>query len=47
VVDLPTLDVLGAYRGNAKSTEPLPFGVWGEVLEPGVIALGDPVEALD
>jgi uncharacterized protein YcbX len=47
VVDLPTLDVLREYRGEIASTEPLPFGVWGEVLEPGTVVLGDPVELLD
>jgi uncharacterized protein YcbX len=42
-VDLPTLDVLGRYRRELVSTEPLPFGIYGEVLEPGAVALGDPV----
>jgi uncharacterized protein YcbX len=45
-VDLPTLDVLRAYRGDVDSTEPLPFGVYGEVLEPGVVRVGDSVEPL-
>jgi uncharacterized protein YcbX len=43
VVDLRTLDVLQAYRGEAQATEPLPFGVWGEVLEAGTVAVGDAV----
>ena len=43
-VDLPTLDILAGYRGNVEATEPLPFGVYGEVREPGVIALGDEVQ---
>ncbi|HLJ03578.1 MAG TPA: MOSC N-terminal beta barrel domain-containing protein [Solirubrobacteraceae bacterium] len=47
VIDVPTLDVLREYRGDAESTEPLPFGVWGEVLEPGTVALGDPVTPVD
>jgi uncharacterized protein YcbX len=42
-IDLPTLDLLGSYRGGVASTEPLPFGVWGEVVTPGTVALGDPV----
>lgn len=46
VVDLPTLDVLGGYRGNIESTEPLPFGVYGEVLEPGAVVVGDAVTLL-
>lgn len=43
VVDLPTLDILGEYRGAVKTTEPLPFGVWGRVLEPGTVRVGDEV----
>ena len=41
--DLDTLKVLGDYRGDVDTTEPLPFGVWGDVLEPGRVRLGDPV----
>jgi uncharacterized protein len=44
--DLPTLHALQRVRGDMDSTEPLPFGVWGEVLTPGRVALGDPCEAL-
>ncbi len=49
VVDVPTLDLLGSYRGSdaIESTEPLPFGVWGRVVEPGTVRVGDEVEALD
>ena len=47
VVDLPTLDILGEYRGALDSTEPLPFGVWGRVLEPGTIRVGDEVTPPD
>lgn len=46
-IDLPTLDVLRDYRGNAGTTEPLAFGVWGGVLEPGTIRVGDSVTLLD
>jgi uncharacterized protein YcbX len=42
--DLETLDVIGRYRANVLTTEPLPFGVWGEVVEPGRVAVGDPVD---
>jgi uncharacterized protein len=40
---LPTLDVIAEYRDGVETTEPLPFGVWGEVAEPGRVRLGDPV----
>ena len=41
--DMPTLDLLRSYRGGLPTTEPLAFGVYGEVLEPGRVALGDAV----
>jgi MOSC domain-containing protein len=40
---LATLDALAAYRGDVEATEPLPFGVWAEVADPGRVRLGDPV----
>lgn len=45
VVDVPTLDLLDSYRGPGaiESTEPLPFGVWGGVVEPGAVRVGDEV----
>ncbi|MFZ0384651.1 MAG: MOSC N-terminal beta barrel domain-containing protein [Solirubrobacteraceae bacterium] len=42
-VDLPTLELLAAYRREIDSTEPLPFGIYGEVLEGGTVRIGDPV----
>ena len=45
VVDLPTLDLLGEYRRGINLTEPLPFGIYGEVVQPGTIHIGDPVDA--
>ncbi len=44
--DLDTLKALGRYRGQLPATEPLPFGVYARVDEPGVVRLGDPVEPL-
>jgi uncharacterized protein len=44
VPDLDTLHMLGTYRGDIETSEPLPFGVWGEILERGRVRLGDPVE---
>jgi uncharacterized protein YcbX len=47
VLDVPTLDLLRDLRGDAATTEPLAMGVWGEVLTPGRVALGDPVRLGD
>ena len=42
--DLDTLGVIAAYRSDVVTREPLPFGVWCEVVEPGPVAVGDPVD---
>jgi MOSC domain-containing protein len=42
--DLDTLGTIAAYRADVPTREPLPFGVWCEVVEPGRVAVGDPVE---
>jgi hypothetical protein len=42
--DLDTLGALAGYRGDVETTERLPFGVWGEVVEPGRVRVGDRVE---
>jgi uncharacterized protein len=42
--DLDTLGVIATYRADVETREPLPFGVWCEVVEPGTVAVGDPVE---
>jgi uncharacterized protein YcbX len=42
LVDMPTLELL-SYRRDMPTTEPLAFGVFGQVLEPGVVRLGDAV----
>lgn len=43
--DFPTLKVIRSYRG-VSSTNELPFGVYGDVLEPGAVRVGDEVELL-
>ena len=43
VTDLKTLHFLKHSRDGVDSFEPLPFGVYGEVLEPGPVRIGDPV----
>lgn len=40
---LETLDAIDSYRGHLETTEPLPFGIYGEVLQPGAVRVGDPV----
>lgn len=44
--DLKTLHFLEFSRAEVESHERLPFGVYGEVVEPGPVRLGDPVEPL-
>jgi MOSC domain-containing protein len=43
VIDVPTLDVLHSYRDQLETSEPLAFGIYGEVLREGVIRVGDQV----
>jgi uncharacterized protein YcbX len=47
VPDLDTLRTIKAYRpetANEKGKKHLPFGVYGEVVEPGRVAVGDDVD---
>jgi uncharacterized protein len=44
-IDLPTLDVLGRYRRGLDTTEPLAFGIYGAVIDPGTVRVGDTVLA--
>jgi uncharacterized protein YcbX len=44
--DLDTLKALAAYRRDVETTEPLPFGVYAAVAEPGPVRVGAPVELL-
>jgi len=41
--NVDTLGALASYRREADTTEPLGCGVYGEILEPGVVRVGDPV----
>jgi uncharacterized protein YcbX len=43
--DLDTLKALAAYRRVVETTEPLPFGVYAAVAQPGQVRVGDTVEA--
>ena len=43
VSDLDTLAALATYRGDMKTSEPLAFGVWARVAQPGTVRVGDPV----
>ncbi len=42
-IDLSTLDIIGRYRNDLNATEPLPLGIYGAVVEPGVVRVGDAV----
>jgi MOSC domain-containing protein len=42
--DLDTLKALAAYRRVVETTEPLPFGVYAAVAQPGRVRMGDMVE---
>lgn len=46
-VDLPTLHYLNLYRGHFRAEERLPFGVYAEVVTPGAVRVGDPIEPPD
>jgi uncharacterized protein YcbX len=48
--DLDTLRTIKAYRSetpNEKGKRHLPFGVYGEVVEPGRVSVGDRVEVVE
>jgi uncharacterized protein YcbX len=42
-MDVATLELLRRLRGEAATTEPLALGVYGAVMNPGPVALGDEV----
>jgi uncharacterized protein YcbX len=43
-IDLHTLKILGSYRRDLDTTEPVAFGIYGEVVEPAVVRVGERVE---
>ncbi|MGA2320535.1 MAG: MOSC N-terminal beta barrel domain-containing protein [Solirubrobacteraceae bacterium] len=45
-IDLPTLDHLRSLRAGARTSEPLALGVYGSVLQPRAVSVGDIVEVL-
>jgi uncharacterized protein YcbX len=48
--DLDTLRTISAYRGfteNEAGARHIPFGVYGEVTDPGRVTIGDPVELVE
>lgn len=45
-IDVPTLDVLRDYRSDEGATEPLPFGIYGAVVRPGAVRVGDAISLL-
>jgi uncharacterized protein YcbX len=46
-IDLPTLDILRAYRGEQNGTEALPFGIYGRVVRGGDVRVGDQLALAD
>ena len=42
-VTLQTLKILGGYRRDLQTTEPVAFGIYGETVQPGTVRVGDSV----
>ena len=42
-IDLQTLKILGRYRRGVETTEPVAFGIYGEVVQGGTVRVGDTV----
>jgi uncharacterized protein YcbX len=43
-INLQTLKILGSYRRGLDTTEPVAFGIYGEIVQPGTIRVGDAVK---
>jgi uncharacterized protein YcbX len=46
-IDLHTLKILGGYRRHLATTEPVAFGIYGEVVRPGEVRVGETVTLAD
>lgn len=46
IASFDTLRILQTTRGHLETTEPLPFGIWADVVEPGDVSLGDVIEPI-
>ena len=44
ISDLDTLAALATYRQGEVTSEPLAFGVWARVVQPGAVRVGDRIE---
>jgi MOSC domain-containing protein len=42
-ITLQTLKILGGYRRGADTTEPVAMGIYGEIVQPGTVRVGDSV----
>lgn len=42
-IDLQTLEILGRFRRDVDTTEPVALGIYGEVVQPGAVSVGDVV----
>jgi MOSC domain-containing protein len=46
-INLQTLKILGTYRRDLDTTEPVAIGIYGEVVRPGIVRLGDALTLAD
>jgi uncharacterized protein YcbX len=46
-IDLHTLRILGGYRRHLDTTEPVSFGIYGEIVRPGEIRVGETVTLVE
>ena len=46
-ITLQTLKILGGYRRHLDTTEPVAIGIYGEIVRPGLVRVGDSVTVDD